>query len=596
MGKILVMDENLANKIAAGEVVEKTMNVVKELVENSIDALSSEIKIKLVDSGVKEIEVSDNGVGMARDDAILAFSRHATSKLKSFDDLFNIESLGFRGEALPSIASVSNVYLKTSNGEEGTCLSLAGGKDLVVENGDLVKGTTIRVKDLFYNTPVRLKYLKNLYVELANIIDYINKMALSYPNIKFTLINNDRVLLDTDGNGDLLKVIYKIYGADVTKKMVEVSGENDDYYVHGYISYPEMARSSRNSITTLVNGRVIKNNNLNKIITEVYHTYIPKGKFPIIVLNIEVDPILIDINIHPTKMDIKFSKLDTLEKLLEKMISEQLEKLTLIPSANVRDIKSINEVSLQLNKAFSSNESDVIPKSESYEEIVLDFQISEEDNIYSKSDDTTTNNNLKNDEVSIIKKNRIKKMIPRGVVFLTYIIAENEDGMYLIDQHAAAERVNYEKTLQKFRDNNGVVDLLVPVKIELTANEFITIKNSFSELEKYGFIAEEFGINTIIVRTHPNWVVDEFSDECIRKVIDTILSDGKLDFDQFVWRMAATQACRMSIKANDYISEEDQVFLLEELRKCDNPFTCPHGRPTIISYTKYELEHMFKRS
>lgn len=595
MGKILVMDENLANKIAAGEVVEKTMNVVKELVENSIDALSSEIKIKLVDSGVKEIEVSDNGVGMAKDDAILAFSRHATSKLKSLDDLFNIESLGFRGEALPSIASVSNIELKTSNGEEGTYLTLSGGKDLVVEASDLVKGTTIRVKDLFYNTPVRLKYLKNLYVELANIIDYVNKMALSYPNIKFTLINNDKVLLDTDGNGDLLKVIYKIYGADVTKKMVEVSGENDDYYVHGYISYPEMARSSRSSITTLVNGRVIKNNSLNKIITEVYHTYIPKGKFPIIVLNIDVDPILIDINIHPTKMDIKFSKLDTLEKLIEKMIREQLEKLTLIPSANVRDIRSVNEVSVQLNKAFSSDVSDVIPKSESYEEIVLNFEVNEENSNYTESIKVESSASS-SENASLIKKNRIKKMIPRGVVFLTYIVAENEDGMYLIDQHAAAERVNYEKTLQKFRDNKGVVDLLVPVKIELAANEFITIKNNFSELEKYGFMTEEFGINTIIVRTHPNWIDSSFSDECIRKVVDTILADGKLDFDQFVWRMAATQACRMSIKANDYISLDDQVFLLEELRKCENPFTCPHGRPTIITYTKYELEHMFKRS
>ena len=260
MSKIKVMDEILANKIAAGEVVEKTMNVVKELVENSIDAGSDEIKITLIDSGVKEVKVADNGIGMDRKDATLAFSRHATSKLKNLDDLFNIESLGFRGEALPSIASVSNIELKTSNGVEGTYLTLSGGKDMHVEDSDLQKGTVITVKDLFYNTPVRLKYLKNLYVELANITEYVNKMALSYPNIKFTLINNEKVLLDTDGNGDLRKVIYEIYGADITKKMIEVSGENDDYYIHGYMSYPEMTKSNRNSITTLVNGRVIKNN------------------------------------------------------------------------------------------------------------------------------------------------------------------------------------------------------------------------------------------------------------------------------------------------------------------------------------------------
>ena len=276
MSKIQVMDEILANKIAAGEVVEKCMNVVKELVENSIDAKSTEISIKLIDSGVKEIEVSDNGIGMDEDDAKMAFMRHATSKLKNLDDLFNIESLGFRGEALPSIASVSNVRLKTSDGNKGTLLTLNGGKDLHIERADLQKGTTITVSDLFYNTPVRLKYLKNLYVELAHIVEYVNKMALSYPNIKFTLINNDKVLLQTDGNGDLLKVIYGIYGIDITKKMIPIEGENDDYYINGYISYPEVTKGNRNSITTLVNGRVIKNNELNKCIVDCYHTYIHK--------------------------------------------------------------------------------------------------------------------------------------------------------------------------------------------------------------------------------------------------------------------------------------------------------------------------------
>ena len=263
MSKIKVMDEVLANKIAAGEVVEKTMNVVKELVENSIDAKSTEISIKLIDSGVKEIEVSDNGIGMDEEDAKMAFQRHATSKLKNLDDLFYIESLGFRGEALPSIASVSNVRLKTSDGTCGTLVTISGGKDMKVERCDLQTGTTITVSDLFYNTPVRLKYLKNLYVELAHIVEYINKMALSYPNIKFTLINNDKTLLQTDGNGDLLKVIYAIYGIDITKKMIPISGENDDYYLNGYISYPEVTKGNRNSITTLVNGRVIKNNELN---------------------------------------------------------------------------------------------------------------------------------------------------------------------------------------------------------------------------------------------------------------------------------------------------------------------------------------------
>ncbi len=595
MSKIKVMDEVLANKIAAGEVVEKTMNVVKELVENSIDAKSSEITIKLIDSGVKEIEVSDNGVGMDREDAVMAFSRHATSKLKNLDDLFYIESLGFRGEALPSIASVSNVCLKTSNGETGTLVTLEGGENIKVSSCDLQEGTTIIVSDLFYNTPVRLKYLKNLYVELSNIVEYVDKMALSYPDIKFCLINNDKVLLRTDGSGDLLKVIYQIYGADVTKKMISISGENDDYYISGFISYPEVTKSNRNGITTLVNGRVIKNNELNKIIIDSYHTYIPKDKFPIVVLNIDVDPILIDINIHPTKMDIKFSKMDTLKELVTDLVTKKLKQLTLIPNAAVRDVSSIAEVSKQIkNSNDDVSYTDVFGDKTSYEEIKLDFEVNAREERYNETKEDEDTDEV--EEVPVEKEYRIKKMEPRGIVYSTYIIAENEDGMYIIDQHAAAERINYEKVLAALKEKVVIVDLLIPIKIELSASEALIVKENFSLLEEYGFKTEEFGINTIIVRSHPSWIMDDVAEECIRKVIDIIITRESFDFDLFVWRMAATMACRMSIKANDYISYDDQMFLLDTLRKCDNPFTCPHGRPTIITYTKYELEKLFKRS
>ena len=593
MSRIKVMDEVLANKIAAGEVVEKTMNVVKELVENSIDAKSSEITIKLIDSGVKEIEVSDNGIGMDREDAVMAFSRHATSKLKNLDDLFYIESLGFRGEALPSIASVSNVCLKTSNGETGTLVTLEGGENIKVSSCDLQEGTTITVSDLFYNTPVRLKYLKNLYVELSNIVEYVDKMALSYPDIKFCLINNDKVLLRTDGSGDLLKVIYQIYGADVTKKMISISGENDDYYISGFISYPEVTKSNRNGITTLVNGRVIKNNELNKIIIDSYHTYIPKDKFPIVVLNIDVDPILIDINIHPTKMDIKFSKMDTLKELVTDLVTKKLKQLTLIPNAAVRDASSIAEVSKQIkNSNDDVSYNSVLGDKTSYEEIKLDFEVNAREERYNETKEDTD----EVEEVPVEKEYRIKKMEPRGIVYSTYIIAENEDGMYIIDQHAAAERINYEKVLAALKEKVVIVDLLIPVKIELSASEALIVKENFSLLEEYGFKTEEFGINTIIVRSHPSWIMDDVAEECIRKVIDIIITRESFDFDLFVWRMAATMACRMSIKANDYISYDDQMFLLDSLRKCDNPFTCPHGRPTIITYTKYDLEKLFKRS
>ncbi len=594
MSKIKVMDENLANKIAAGEVVEKTMNVVKELVENSIDAKSSSIKIDLVDSGVKEITVTDDGIGMDRNDATLAFSRHATSKLKDLEDLFNIESLGFRGEALPSIASVSRVTLKTSDGKTGTEVVIHGGNIESVNNSDLKQGTRITVKDLFYNTPVRLKYLKNLYIELSNIVEYVNKMALSFPKIKFTLTNNEKVLLNTDGSGNLLKVIYNIYGLDVSKKMIKIEGENRDYKVEGYISYPEVTRSTRSVITTLVNGRIIRNNDLNKCILDSYHTYIHEGKYPIIILNIEADPYLIDVNIHPTKMDIKFSSFDVLKELIHKVISSKLEQLTLIPKIESSKEKpesiSMQPSKIDLTKIIdnymdSHDDKDSFDQSnKEIEELSFDFEVSENNNEISYNNDTNSTE-------------RVKKMYPVGLVHGTYIIAENEDGMYMIDQHAANERINYEKYLKAMGSHdNKMIDLLIPIRIELPTNDFIILKEHMNLLEELNFVVEEFGNNAILIRSHPFWLPSGNVEEAIRKIIDIIISKESFDSYKFTEKVAITLACKMSIKANDHISLADMEYLLDTLRKTENPFTCPHGRPTIISYSKYELEKLFKRA
>lgn len=590
MSKIKLMSEDLANKIAAGEVVERTMNVVKELVENAIDAKSTSIQIDLMDSGVKEIVVTDNGIGMDRNDATLAFSRHATSKLKTLEDLFNIDSLGFRGEALPSIASVSHVILKTCDGESGTEVIINGGSVESIQNSDLKKGTKITVKNLFYNTPVRLKYLKNLYIELANITEYVNKMALSYPNIKFVLTNNGKELLNTDGSGNLLKVIYHIYGLDVSKKMIKIEGENRDYKISGFISYPEVTRSSRNVITTLVNGRVIKNNDLIKTILDAYHTYIPEGKNPVVVLNIEVDPYLIDINIHPTKMDIKFSEFAGLKELMTKSITKQLEALTFIPevsaskkedlpSSSTIDFKSIIDNYIE-NKTPTIKEEDT--PYQNVEEMTFDFE-----------------KNVNEEELpfEVEKKERIKKMYPVGLVHATYIIAENEDGMYMIDQHAANERINYEKYLKAMgTHDNKTIDLLIPIKIELPNSDYIILKEHFSLLEELNFIIEEFGINTILIRSHPFWLPTNNLEEAIRKIIEIIISKESFDSYKFTEKVAITLACKMSIKANDHITLEQMEYLLDTLRETENPFTCPHGRPTIISYSKYELEKLFKRA
>lgn len=584
MSKIQIMTEDLANKIAAGEVVERCLNVVKELVENSIDAKSSKIRVSLKDSGILEITVADDGVGMDEDDATLAFSRHATSKLKSLNDLFHIASLGFRGEALPSIASVSKVELRTSTNDVGTYLYLEGGQLIKKERYPLEKGTTITVKNLFYNTPVRLKYLKSLSTELSLIIDYMNKMALSYPNIKFILENNDKELLNTTGDGNLLKVIYAVYGIDVAKKMIEINGENDDYVISGYVSYPEVAKASRNVMTTLVNGRVIKNQALNRAILDTYHTYIPKDKYPVIVINISVDPILVDINIHPQKMDIKFSKLDELLSLVTSLIEKKLKEILLIPHASVRNIETIYEVEdslpLEKPKSIFDDDNDIKIEKE-VEEVSFDFQADSE--------------MVDNDEVPK-EEYRIKKMHPLGIIHKTFIVAENEEGMYLIDQHAIAERINYEKFMKELsKENKDTTDLLVPIKLEYPKDEFLKIKEYLDVLKSIGVYLEEFGDHTFLVRRHPTFIYKGREKDSIEKIISILLEKGTFSKEKFIEKTATTLACRLSIKANDYISLEEADYLLETIRTCENPFTCPHGRPTIITYSNYELEKMFKR-
>lgn len=601
MSKIKVMDEILANKIAAGEVVEKCMNVVKELVENAIDAKATEIKIELIDSGVKEIKVIDDGMGMDKEDAILAFSRHATSKLIKENDLFNINSLGFRGEALPSIASVSNVTLKTCNGITGTTVEIQGGKLVSVDSSNLSKGTSILVKNLFYNTPVRLKYLKSLYTELAYITEYLNKMALSYPEIRFILSNNEKVLLKTDGSGRLLKVINDIYGLSVTKKMIEINGENEDYQISGYISYPELQKSNKNAITLLVNGRVIHNLDIIRCIADSYHTYIPQDKYPIVVLKIDVDPILVDVNVHPTKMDIKFSKMDILKELVNKVITKKLESLSLIPDAALETI--VDENKTRISTAYTPNrfeEFDEQKKEEEYnnfEKMTLNFEVNEEKTNYMSSSNYDVQDNCDNNTDSDIKKNRIKKMYPVGLVHGTYIVAENEDGMFLIDQHAANERINYEYYLKEMSNPKlNVTDLLVPVTMEFPSNEYIILKENFEVLDNIGIGYEEFGFQTLLIRSIPVWLTKSNIELALRKIFDIITTTENFKLVRYLDHIAATVACKASIKANDHIELASMETLLDRLRSCDNPFTCPHGRPTIITYSKYDLEKLFKRS
>ena len=557
------MSDNLANKIAAGEVIDKCVNIVKELVENSIDADSKKIIINLLSGGLKKIEVIDDGVGMTREDALMSLKRHATSKLLNENDLFNIVTLGFRGEAIPSIASVSDMKIYTSNDENSTYLHVRGGELLEEKSTDLKKGTRIEVTDLFFNTPVRFKYLKNIHNELASIVLYVNKLALANPHIKFILTNDEKELLNTRGNKDIKEVIAKVYGLDVAKKVINIKDNNLDYDIEGYYGYPELQKRTNSSITTIINGRVIKNYEINKTIIDFYHDYMPPEKYPYVVLYINVDPSLIDVNIHPTKSDIKFSKMATLTLLIEDSLKEAFKKESLIPSIT--------------NDKFNLD---------FYEGSKLDFVEN------TSMDLTETYLDLKQYEEVEIDTNQKFRVI--GIFRKTYIILENSDGLYLVDQHAAAEKINFEKVLKyMLEETKSKIDLLVPIHLELEKNDLLLFDSK--KYEDLGFNIEIFGDNDLIIRSIPSYLKEENLQEDLKEIILDILHNKKFDKKSFYYDIAATTACKMSLKAHDYLTTEGAYDLIDRLFKCNNPYNCPHGRPTVIKFTIYEIERMFKR-
>lgn len=577
MSKIRVMSETLANKIAAGEVVEKCSSVVKELCENSIDAHAKNILIQLEEGGKKKIQVIDDGDGMNEEDAILAFQRHATSKIYKDDDLFFIDTLGFRGEALPSIASVSKVELKTSDGEVGTHLIIEGGKKVLLEKTDARKGTNIQITNLFYNTPARLKYLKSEQTELANCVSLIEKLALSHAEVSFTLSHDNRLVLKTSGSGDLLKTIHEIYGLQVSSKMLLVKASNDDFDLFGYVCKPEILKSNRNHMIVMVNDRIVKNYDINKAINDAYYTYKPDIKFPIVVLKINTDPTLIDVNIHPTKQDIKITKMDVLTDLLIKTIKDALYKALLVPDALLRTPEVQSATKEVVEQIVAEQEEAYVPTV-----VQTEFNLKEEPK-----------------EDIVIENPEMKELVlyPVGLAHGTYIIAENESGIYIIDQHAAQERVNYERNMAALRAKEvHTTKLLFPITIELSGSEFLKVKNEEDHLRDLGFDIEEFGLNTFIIKGHPTWLREGYEEESIRRIIDLIVGGiSKIDPVKFNEAVAITLACKMSIKANMHISHEAQEELLKELCACDNPYNCPHGRPTIIKFSNYDLERMFKR-
>ncbi|MFC9596933.1 DNA mismatch repair endonuclease MutL [Peribacillus butanolivorans] len=646
MGKIIQLDEALSNKIAAGEVVERPASVVKELVENAIDANSTIIEIELVEAGLGSIRIVDNGDGILADDIEAAFKRHATSKIKDENDLFRIRTLGFRGEAMPSIASVSRFELKSCTGEGvGTRILLEGGMVKELEASSSRKGTDIMVSDLFYNTPARLKYMKTIHTELGNITDVANRLALSHPDVSIRLSHNDKRILHTNGNGDVRQVLAAIYGMNIAKKMIPIQASSLDFTLSGYIVMPEVTRASRNYISTMINDRFIKNYALVKAILDGYHTLLPIGRFPIALLNIEMDPILVDVNVHPSKMEVRLSKEQELYSLVSETIKSAFKKLSLIPSGytpspKLEQVKSEQttldldhvvesgkrvleeakkEASLLKNTLIRENQEqknyqdpvEEIVNIEPIEELVYSSDeqqqmadtyipvIPEDERrpYFESAKGYTTYTVEQEEEIEIDESaSRIPPMYPIGQMHGTYIFAQNEKGLYIIDQHAAQERIKYEYFKEKVgRVENELQDMLVPITLEFSTDQCIRINEYQHELEKVGVYLEEFGYNAYIVRSHPQWFPKGIEQEILEEMIEQLLSMKKVDIKKLREEAAIMMSCKASIKANRHLRNDEIQALLDELRQTTDPFTCPHGRPIIISYSIYEMEKMFKR-
>ncbi|THE11534.1 DNA mismatch repair endonuclease MutL [Bacillus timonensis] len=629
MGKIIQLDDLLSNKIAAGEVVERPASVVKELVENAIDANSTIIEIEIEEAGLSKIRIIDNGDGMDSEDCVNAFHRHATSKIKDENDLFRIRTLGFRGEALPSIASVSELEMKTSTGDNsGTHILIKGGQFVWKKATNSRKGTDITVSNLFFNTPARLKYVKTIHTELGNITDAVNRIALSHPEISFRLLHNGKRLLYTSGNGDVRQVLAAIYGLGIAKQMVPIQLESLDFTVEGFVSMPEVTRASRNYISTIINGRYIRNYALVKAIQQGYHTLLPIGRFPIILLDIKMDPLLVDVNVHPAKLEVRISKESELNQLIDEGIKEVFKHKQLIPDAAYPKKKE-GQKSEQQEFVFQHSIKTEPQEQKRYlptytetfdavplkEEMISETQTHISQPSYVKKSDEMENvviaenedgivvgskkmeeTEIKNSVVNMNIDERVPVMYPIGQMHGTYILAQNEKGLYIIDQHAAQERIKYEYFREKVGENiSDLQELLIPITLEYSTDECININAHMQDLEKVGIFLEPFGHNSYIVRSHPQWFPKGEEKEVIEEIIEQVLNDKKIEIKKLREAAAIMMSCKASIKANHHLRNDEIFALLETLRKTSDPFTCPHGRPIIIHHSTYEMEKMFKR-
>lgn len=649
MGKIQELSELLANQIAAGEVVERPASVVKELVENAIDAGSTQIDIALEEAGLKKIQVTDNGEGIIAEEVENAFKRHATSKIHTRDDLFRIRTLGFRGEALPSIASVAEVTLETSTGEApGRYLRLSGGKVIENKPSAVRKGTKMTVENLFFNTPARLKYVKTIQTELANVGDIINRLAMSHPQIAFRLTHDGNKMLSTTGNGDIKQAIAGIYGVATAKKMLAIEKNDLDFTVSGYVSLPELTRASRNYISLIINGRYIRNYNLNRAIIAGYGSKLMVGRFPLAVIQIDMDPLLVDVNVHPTKQEVRLSKEPELTALISQSIQEVLVAQQLIPSAGesvsfsrpvVKEPKltqptipladtpkTFNNVPEKHQEPVKSDKlaynqqtgQFFVPSSQPAEPLISEptltadvpvidealfdhpFGVESEpaikeptisEEIAVESLASLTENERENSEGS-----RFPELDYFGQMHGTYLFAQSEQGLYIVDQHAAQERIKYEYFRKKIGEvGDDLQSLLVPIVLEYPQSDALKIKENMQALLDVGLALENFGQNSFLVNAHPTWYPEGQEETIVREMVDLVLETGRVSVAEFREETAIMMSCKQSIKANHHLDEDQARVLLSDLAKCENPFNCPHGRPVLIHFNNQDMEKMFKR-
>ncbi len=621
MHKINILSNSVIDKIAAGEVVERPRSVVKELVENSIDAKATAITVEIKEGGKKLIRITDNGIGIPKGEVKKAFIRHATSKIETEDDLNGIISLGFRGEALASIVAVSELEMITKVDSDIT------GKRIIIEGSDVTleeevgapSGTTILINNLFYNVPARKKFLKSDLSEGTEIAEIMNKLALANPHISFKFINNNKVVLHTPGTSEMINTIFNIYGKEIAKSAISVSSEVSEIKLKGYIGSTSIQRSNRLYENFFVNGRYIKSTLLSEAIEEAYYGYIMKGKFPFCVLNIEIEPELIDINVHPAKTEIRFKNEDLIYNIVfttlrEILMNENHTEVVTLETAKEESVRVKAE-----NKGLELKRSDILEP----------FEIAKEDTVsYKASSDVKEKRLLDNVEISdslaseIIKEalevskissnpkiyeddeiEEIKldtKMFKDykiiGQLFNTYWIVQQEDNMYIIDQHAACEKILYEDLKKDYASKNiNSQILLEPIVFEVTPKEAEMILDRKSDIENFGFSIDEFGVNTFIVREIP-WIFEKIITEDMLREIVAEVTEFKNSKDIKAFDdMFATICCKKAIKANDKQSFMEAKQIIDDLMRLENPFNCPHGRPVIVSLTKYEIERKFKR-